>query len=615
MGVFCGDCWWWMSSGDDGVDYCREYGPCCMISRFQVDLGNVTFHIGEDLISLLSTIELFMLLMLLVCSYARLDNSILRDRGLPKFYILPIYFLFVIMLALWYSVEVLLILLPNVKDSFFISVLYDGHAFFDNFLIIFSFFPNADKNYSIYSLLMSLFLMTGSISLSYFCYEPNCDYCSLFFPSNSQVYLWLALTVIYFLLLTLVTIEKLQFIPYKPRVTLKLWLLFLFCIYLILSFGAGLVTWVNLDAGFCIISVTEMIFVLLYGPLLFYTLVMDSRRLYEKPNCETLPILSLNVIGKPESQELVPMESPKEERSKPLFFKIDMGDNEEVDPVQEAKKIIENIGNRSVRFIDLSAIKFGRKIGSGSMGEVYYATWNHTAIAVKRIFQSDQALTDWIKEVNALTSISHPNVLLFLGVSVHDNGDRCIITEYVDGGSVFDLLYHTEENISHAQIHQILKGTAIGVSYLHDFEIPLLHRDLKSHNILIDSISGNVKIADFGLSRPAVDNTMTPRTGTPQWTAPEVTRSEKYSTKADVYSYGIVIFEVLTRQKPFHTMPCLAAAYDVAFKGLRPEFPIEIVNEYPQYVDLAKRCWRENPDERPSFKEIVEFLQNCCNKF
>ena len=127
--------------------------------------------------------------------------------------------------------------------------------------------------------------------------------------------------------------------------------------------------------------------------------------------------------------------------------------------------------------------------------------------------------------------LSHPNVLLFMGVSVDRDGDRCIITEYMDGGSVYDILKDKRIEITQSHIHTILKGTAVGMAYLHGFKTPILHRDLKSHNLLVDSMSGNVKVADFGLSRP-VENTMT-HTGTPQWSAPEVTKLERYSTKAD----------------------------------------------------------------------------------
>lgn len=117
-----------------------------------------------------------------------------------------------------------------------------------------------------------------------------------------------------------------------------------------------------------------------------------------------------------------------------------------------------------------------------------------------------------------------------MGVSVTGSGDRCIITEYVDGGSVFDLI-RSDKEISPKQVHQILEGAAIGMSYLHSFEPPLLHRDLKSPNLLLNAASGEVKVADFGLSR-SFDNIMT-FSGTPQWTAPEITRHEKYGTKAD----------------------------------------------------------------------------------
>ena len=109
-------------------EYCSDFGVCCEVNRYEVVLGGATFYVGEDLISLLSALELFMLLLLLVFSYARLDKSIVMKQQRHSLYILPIYFAFVTLLTLWYSVEVLLILLPSIKDSFFTSVLYDGHG-------------------------------------------------------------------------------------------------------------------------------------------------------------------------------------------------------------------------------------------------------------------------------------------------------------------------------------------------------------------------------------------------------------------------------------------------------------------------------------------------------
>lgn len=105
------------------------------------------------------------------------------------------------------------------------------------------------------------------------------------------------------------------------------------------------------------------------------------------------------------------------------------------------------------------------------------------------------------------------------------------------------------------------------MSYLHSFRPPIVHRDLKSHNLLVDH-NWNIKVGDFGLSRPQSLDLMT-AAGTPQWTAPEVIRHDHYTTKADVYSFAIIIYELLSGKIPYGQLGPLAAAHKVAYENLR----------------------------------------------
>ena len=107
--------------------WCTDFGPCCMISRYEVVINTATFHVGEDFISLVSIIELLFLLAVLFYSYVKLDRSHSKNFQ-DSIYILPVYFAFVLLLTIWYSVAVLLILIPDINDSFIISILYDGHG-------------------------------------------------------------------------------------------------------------------------------------------------------------------------------------------------------------------------------------------------------------------------------------------------------------------------------------------------------------------------------------------------------------------------------------------------------------------------------------------------------
>ena len=143
-----------------------------------------------------------------------------------------------------------------------------------------------------------------------------------------------------------------------------------------------------------------------------------------------------------------------------------------------------------------------------------------------------------------MSRLNHFNVVRFYGVS-RDVGSRFsvdgslyLVTEYMPKGSLWEVLRSRDSALSEGMRYQMALDIARGMSYLHSLQPPILHRDLKALNLLVDN-SFNVKVADFGIARPRVDDTMT-FCGTPKWTAPEVLRMNSYSEKADVFSFGVV---------------------------------------------------------------------------
>jgi serine/threonine-protein kinase CTR1 len=146
-----------------------------------------------------------------------------------------------------------------------------------------------------------------------------------------------------------------------------------------------------------------------------------------------------------------------------------------------------------------------------------------------------------------MSRLNHFNVVRFYGVS-RDVGSRFsvdgslyLVTEYMPKGSLWEVLRSNDSALNEGMRHQMALDIARGMSYLHSLKPPILHRDLKALNLLVDN-SFNVKVADFGIARPRVDDTMT-FCGTPKWTAPEVLRMNNYSEKADVFSFGVVYVE------------------------------------------------------------------------
>jgi len=143
------------------------------------------------------------------------------------------------------------------------------------------------------------------------------------------------------------------------------------------------------------------------------------------------------------------------------------------------------------------------------------------------------------------------------------------------------------------------------MAYLHSGNPPILHRDLKSANILL-SESYTAKVCDFGLSRlKAQERSMTGNCGTVQWMAVEVLAQQSYGEKADVYSYGIICIELLTRECPYDGMSAIQCALAVLNRDQRPAIPRWCP---PALRVLIKSCIKKDPDERPTFSQIISAL-------
>nr|XP_017218507.1 PREDICTED: serine/threonine-protein kinase EDR1-like [Daucus carota subsp. sativus] len=149
---------------------------------------------------------------------------------------------------------------------------------------------------------------------------------------------------------------------------------------------------------------------------------------------------------------------------------------------------------------------------------------------------------------------------------------------------------------------------ARGVNYLHHCSPPIVHRDLKSSNLLVDK-NWTVKVGDFGLSRLKHETFLTTKTGkgTPQWMAPEVLRNEPSDEKSDVYSYGVILWEIATEKIPWDNLNSMQVIGAVGFMNHRLEIPKEVD---PQFASIIESCWHSEPRSRPSFQELLEKLKD-----
>ncbi|ELR15977.1 Serine/threonine kinase [Acanthamoeba castellanii str. Neff] len=186
-----------------------------------------------------------------------------------------------------------------------------------------------------------------------------------------------------------------------------------------------------------------------------------------------------------------------------------------------------------------------------------------------------------------------------------------LVMELVERGSLHYVLADRSLKLSWPKRLSMLRDAALGINYLHSLGV--IHRDLKSHNLLVDENWG-VKVGDFGFATAEQDNATMTRCGTPSWTAPEILSpppgGAKYDESVDVYSFGIVMWEVLTRRAPYHEKNAVCVAVDV-IQGQRPPIPPDTDKQFAQ---LMQRCWDASPRKRPSMDEIMAYLNSALDK-
>ncbi|KDP27910.1 hypothetical protein JCGZ_18990 [Jatropha curcas] len=255
-------------------------------------------------------------------------------------------------------------------------------------------------------------------------------------------------------------------------------------------------------------------------------------------------------------------------------------------------------------------LTIGEQIGQGSCGTVYHALWYGSDVAVKVFSKqeySEDVVLSFRQEVSLMKRLRHPNVLLFMG-AVTSAQRLCIVTEFLPRGSLFRLLQRNTTKLDwRRRIHMAL-DIARGMNYLHHFNPPIIHRDLKSSNLLVDR-NWTVKVGDFGLSRLKHETYLTTKTGkgTPQWMAPEVLRNEPSDEKSDVYSFGVIMWELATEKIPWDNLNSMQVIGAVGFMNQRLEIPKDVD---PQWASTIESCWHSNPQCRPSFQELLEKLRD-----
>jgi serine/threonine protein kinase len=254
------------------------------------------------------------------------------------------------------------------------------------------------------------------------------------------------------------------------------------------------------------------------------------------------------------------------------------------------------------------------KLGTGSFGDVWRGTCREQPVAIKILHRQDfdaKQMQVFKREVEVLSQIFHPNVCLFMG-ACFEKGSMMIVSELISRGDLEKMLRDKNLELALFVRMQMAIEAARGMTWLHYGDPAFVHRDVKPANFLVTE-NYNIKITDFGLSQATAqgcslrDGKEGAR-GTPLWMAPEVLEGKEFSTSADVYSFGIVLWEIFTRKEPFNQFRNYQKFKEAVVKqGVRPRIPPECP---PSLQQLIERCWAADPLMRPNMVTILDELEN-----
>ncbi|XP_004304718.1 PREDICTED: serine/threonine-protein kinase HT1-like [Fragaria vesca subsp. vesca] len=305
---------------------------------------------------------------------------------------------------------------------------------------------------------------------------------------------------------------------------------------------------------------------------------------------------------------------------------------------KEAKNF-EHGGGSSVNAVDelsldLSNLFLGPKFAHGAHSTIYHGKYNDEAVAVKmiKIPEDDEGGVlaaslekQFNREVSLLSRLHHPNVIKLVG-ACRKPPVLCVATEYLDEGSLRLYLKKLEgKSLPLEKLIAMALDIARGMEYIHSQGV--IHRDLKPENVLIDK-DFRLKIADFGIA--CEEGLCDSLTGTYRWMAPEMIKhkhahakglakalgmdstNKPYGRMVDVYSFGLILWELVAGKIPFAEMDPIPAAFAVLNKNLRPLIPKDCP---PAMRALIEQCWSMQPEKRPEFWQVVKVLEQFQSSF
>lgn len=260
----------------------------------------------------------------------------------------------------------------------------------------------------------------------------------------------------------------------------------------------------------------------------------------------------------------------------------------------------EDEGRTAWKNIQFADISVGEQIGGGGFAIVYKGTYRNKNVALKTMFDPrvDETLrADFMQELQILSELDHPGIVRMFGACVTPP-NLCMVLELCHT-SLYALLHNTTQPVSEKQIITMALETAEALEYLHSQSPPVIHRDIKTQNLLLTS-RGQIRLCDFGLV--SAQSTMA---GTPAYMAPELLKGSPFSRKVDTYAFGVVLWEIIMRAVPFHAWEA-SEVRDFVLRGDRLDLPRSGCHK--ACIQLIERCWAAEQTVRPEFSKIAKAL-------
>jgi len=264
-------------------------------------------------------------------------------------------------------------------------------------------------------------------------------------------------------------------------------------------------------------------------------------------------------------------------------------------------------------------LQLGRLLGSGGFGSVYEARYRGERLAVKKFHQgtkNEKAALESFEAEGSILHFNHPNIVRSLAVLTMLGDTRCIIMEFAGERNLQSVINNSFEELDRNRRIKFSLDIATALQFAH--QQGLAHLDLKPRNVLVTA-EDHCKLADFGCCREVEENdkpaspTKSNLTGTYAYRAPELLKGESPSTKADIYSYGICLWQMLTREQPYGNENHHVVIFGVVAYQLRPELKEDIKGD-EHYVNLIRVCWQAEAKFRPAASEVVNRLQDIRNE-